>query len=233
MVTADWQPGAIAGILSQKSESGHERVVAYTSKRLTGAERNWTATEGECFAVVHCVKLWRHFLVGQAFTLVTDHIALKSIMTASDTSSKWTRWALKIRSYDFQVVHKPGKENTNADGLTRLWRGDNDGVTSPPLTCLMTGADISAASSARMLSDDSPTEVHEAAATEADADGDTAVHVARVCKGCKAHEPQEELITCSSYENAYHQMCHTGGVRGHGGLVLRGVWGNGCRAKDA
>jgi hypothetical protein len=203
MVTTDWQPKAIASILSHKLQSGHERVVAYTSNRLIGAERSWTATEGECFMVVHCVKLWRLFLVGQAFTLITDHIALKSIMTASDTSRKWTRWVLKIRSYDSQVVQKPGKENTNADGLIRLRRGDDNGVTSPPLTYLLTGADISAASNARMLSEDAPMEVRVAATTEADAGGDAAVHVARVCKGCKAHEPQEELITCSCYENAY------------------------------
>ena len=120
ILTTDWQPNSIAGILSQMSDDGVEQVIAYGSKKLSGAEANWSATEGECWAVVYFTKRWKHFLLGSKFTLVTDHAALKYIMTATDTSHKWQRWALKIRGYDFEVKHRAGKENTNADGLSRL-----------------------------------------------------------------------------------------------------------------
>ena len=52
--------------------------------------------------------------------MITDHAALKYIMTAPDTSRKQARWALKIRGYDFDVKHRPESKNINADSLTRL-----------------------------------------------------------------------------------------------------------------
>ena len=118
ILTTDWQPNSVASILSQMSDDGVEQVIAYGSKTLSGAEANWSATEGECWAVAYFTKRWKHFLLGSKFTLITDHAALKYIMTATDTSHKWQCWALKIRGYE--VKHRAGKENTSADELSRL-----------------------------------------------------------------------------------------------------------------
>lgn len=52
LLQTDWQPHAIAAILSQKDTEGRERPVAYASKKLTGPESRWGATEGECYAAV-------------------------------------------------------------------------------------------------------------------------------------------------------------------------------------
>lgn len=112
-------------------------MIAFASKKLTGLERSWTATEGECFAVLFSVKKWHHFLAGREFTLITDHATLKYIMTASDTSHKWALWALKLQGYDFKVQHRPGKENTNANGLDRLQIGEVPPEKSAPLSALM------------------------------------------------------------------------------------------------
>ena len=112
----------------QMSDNGIEQVIAYGSKKLAGPEANWSATEGECWAVVYFTRYWKHFLLGSKFTLITDHAALKYIMTATDTSHKWQRWALKIRGYDFEVKHRAGKDSSNADGLTRLHYEENDSM---------------------------------------------------------------------------------------------------------
>ncbi len=54
-------------------------------------------------------------------------------MTATDTSHKWQRWALKIRGYDFEVKYRAGKDNSNADGLTRLhYEGNNSMEANAP-----------------------------------------------------------------------------------------------------
>lgn len=122
ILCTDWQPESIAGILSQKDENEKEKVVAYGSHKLSGAEINWSATEGKCYAAVYFTKKYRVDLYRQKWTLVTDHYALKYIMTTKDLTAKWARWALKLRGYDFTIVHRPGKQHTNADGLSRLPR---------------------------------------------------------------------------------------------------------------
>jgi len=51
-------------------------VVACGSHSLSGAEKNWPATEKECFAVVHFMNHWQHFLLGAKFKVLSDHQAL-------------------------------------------------------------------------------------------------------------------------------------------------------------
>ena len=77
MFTTEWQPNSIAGILPQMSDDGVEQGMDYGSKKLAGAEANWSATERECWAVVHSTKRWKHVLLGSKFTLVTVHAALR------------------------------------------------------------------------------------------------------------------------------------------------------------
>jgi len=51
-------------------------VVAYGSRSLPGAEKNWSATEKEFFVVVHFMNHWQHFLLGAEFKVLSDHQAL-------------------------------------------------------------------------------------------------------------------------------------------------------------
>ena len=53
------------------------------------------------------------------FSLVTDHVPLKWIAMAKDTNARVTRWFLALQDYRFQVVHRPGRAHTNADGHTQ------------------------------------------------------------------------------------------------------------------
>ncbi len=50
--------------------------VEFLSKRLTSAERGYSATEREFIAIKLCLERWRHFLVGIRFTILSDHAAL-------------------------------------------------------------------------------------------------------------------------------------------------------------
>ena len=69
-------------------------------------------------------------LVGRPFQIVTDHQALKYLNTMKNSNPRLTRWALAIQPFDFVLVHKPGLQHGNADGLSRqAWAeedGDND-----------------------------------------------------------------------------------------------------------
>lgn len=109
---------ALGAVLSQETEEG-ERPVAYASRQLNSAERNYSTTERELLAVVWATKQFRCYLLGRKFTLVTDHAALKWMLSLRDPSSRLTRWALRLAEFEYVVTHKPGKKHTNADALSR------------------------------------------------------------------------------------------------------------------
>jgi len=53
--------------------------------------------------------------------IITDHSALKTLKTAKiPTKGRRARWIMELQQYDFEIKHRSGKENSNADGLSRL-----------------------------------------------------------------------------------------------------------------
>ena len=59
----------------------HGKVVAYSSRQLKDHERNYPTHDLELAAVVHALKIWRHYLYGAQFEIFTDHQSLKYIFT--------------------------------------------------------------------------------------------------------------------------------------------------------
>jgi hypothetical protein len=60
------------------------------------------------------------FLYGRKFQIVTDHAALKWLITVKNHQcARLTSWVLKLSEYEFDNVHKPGKQHVNADVLSR------------------------------------------------------------------------------------------------------------------
>ena len=54
----------------------HGHVIAYTSKSLTSAERNYSVIQRECLAIVFALKQFRHYLLERPFLFNTDHAPL-------------------------------------------------------------------------------------------------------------------------------------------------------------
>ena len=119
ILQTDWSPTAIGAILAQEDAVGEEHPIAYASKILKGPELKYSATEGECYAVVSFVEHFRPYLHGVPFTLEMDHWSLKWLMTSSQQNGRLARWALKLQEYDFKIRHKRGSQNGNADALSR------------------------------------------------------------------------------------------------------------------
>jgi hypothetical protein len=61
------------------------RVVAYASRQLKIHEQNYTTHDLELAVVVHALKIWRHYLIGNKCEIYTDHKSLKYIFTESRT----------------------------------------------------------------------------------------------------------------------------------------------------
>jgi hypothetical protein len=73
----------------------------------------------ELAAIVHALKIWRHYLMGAHCNIYTDHKILKYIFTQDDLNMRQRRWLELIKDYDLEVHYHPGKANVVADALNR------------------------------------------------------------------------------------------------------------------
>ena len=133
ILQTDASDRGIGAVLSQSDQTGEEHPIAYYSRKLLPREERYAAIEKECLGIVCALKHFEVYLIGQEFTISTDHQALKYLQNMKNSNSRLTRWALAIQPFQFVIVHKSGLDNTNADGLSRqAWEEDMEpkGTTS-------------------------------------------------------------------------------------------------------
>nr|CAH67149.1 OSIGBa0122F23.6 [Oryza sativa] len=95
------------------------KVVAYASRQLRPHENNYPTHDLELAAVVHALKIWRHYLFGNRTEVYMDHKSLKYIFTQPDLNMRQRRWLELIKDYDLEIHYHPGKVNVVADALSR------------------------------------------------------------------------------------------------------------------
>jgi hypothetical protein len=96
------------------------RPVAYYSRKLIPAERNYTTTELECLAVIDALREWRCYLEGVRFVVFTDHQPLTFSDTKITLSRRLVRWLEELQRFSFTWKYKKGSENVVADSLSRV-----------------------------------------------------------------------------------------------------------------
>ena len=95
-----------------------QRVIAYVSRALRRHEENYATHSLELAAVVHALKIWRHYLLGNPVHIYSDHKSLKYIFTQSELNLRQRRWLELIKNYDMEIHYHPGKANIVADALS-------------------------------------------------------------------------------------------------------------------
>uniref|UniRef100_A0A453SWU5 Reverse transcriptase domain-containing protein n=1 Tax=Aegilops tauschii subsp. strangulata TaxID=200361 RepID=A0A453SWU5_AEGTS len=113
-VYCDASRQGLGGLLMQDG-----RVVSYASRQLRPHELNYAMHDLELAAVVHALKTWRHFLIGNRCDVYTGHKSLKYMFTQKELNLRQRRWLDLIKDYDMKLHYHPGMANVVADALSR------------------------------------------------------------------------------------------------------------------
>ena len=95
------------------------KVVAYASRQLRPHGGNYREDDLDLAAVVHSLKIWRHYLIGKRCQIFTDHKSLKYIFTQPNINHRQRRLIKFVKDYDLEINYHPGKANVVADAVSR------------------------------------------------------------------------------------------------------------------
>jgi hypothetical protein len=111
---------AVGASLSQMTDQGLQPV-AFMSKKMNAAQRNYSVHEWELLAVMEALKAWRCYVYGSAtpIDIYTDHHSLQWISTQPNLSARQCRWVEQLQEYSFKIHHLAGDRNVVADALSR------------------------------------------------------------------------------------------------------------------
>lgn len=116
VLETDASAQGLGAVLSQAHSGGVLHPVAFASHALSPPPDLGT------LAVIWAMQQFRAYLYGHRVTVITDHSAIKTVLGAPGASGKHARWWLKVFGSgvkDVQVVYRPGRENDQADALSR------------------------------------------------------------------------------------------------------------------
>ena len=119
-LSTDASDVGIGAVLELDQEEGGQvvkRVIAYASKTLSDTQRRYCTTNKELLAVLTTIELFRYYLTGRHFTVVTDHASLTWLCNFREPEGMVARWIACLQPFNFTIVHRPGKHYSHADGL--------------------------------------------------------------------------------------------------------------------
>lgn len=112
---------AVGGTLTQLDANGHDRVIAYYSRRLNSAEENYTSNDRELLGLVYFLKRFRCYLEGSSFEVLTDNKVLQNFLTKKTLSRREARWLDLFAEYNLdKITFVQGSAHVLGDALSRI-----------------------------------------------------------------------------------------------------------------
>ena len=112
--------------MTQLDENGHDRVIAFFSKKISPAECNYTANDRELFGLVKFLERFRCYLEGSLFEIITDNQVLKHFFSKPKVSRREARWLETLGNFGiFPITLKPRKIHVLGDRLSRAPHAEN------------------------------------------------------------------------------------------------------------
>ena len=118
IIQTDASYEGLGAVLCQNID-GKERVIQYISRTLQSNEGKWCTREIEALGIIFACETFRPYIIGTKFLIETDHESLTWLQEAK-SPARLVRWSLRLSEFDFEIRHKRGLANCNADGLSRL-----------------------------------------------------------------------------------------------------------------
>lgn len=112
---------ATGAVLRQRNANQDWMPVAYLSRALSPAERNYQIYDKELLAVVRAFETWQHYLEGSPHVIqvISDHKNLTYWRSAQKLTRRQARWSAFLGQFHFEIHHHAGKTLTQADALSR------------------------------------------------------------------------------------------------------------------
>lgn len=109
----------VGAILKQPQEKNELKPVFYFSRKLTKTQKTKRAIFIECLAIKEPILYWQYYLIGKKFIIFTDHKPLDNFNIKKSDDPELLQILNYISQFDFEIIYNPGKENLEADCLSR------------------------------------------------------------------------------------------------------------------